>query len=101
MRRIVAWYSLALVLLPTLALSELPPLIDRDLFFTEPEVSGMQISPDGAYLSFVQSVNGVPNLWVKKTGEPFAKARPLTEGAQRAPWSHFWSRDSKYILFEQ
>ena len=61
MRRIVACFSLGLVLLPTLALSALPPLIDRDLFFSEPEVSGMQISPDGAYLSIVRSVNGTPS----------------------------------------
>jgi dipeptidyl aminopeptidase/acylaminoacyl peptidase len=101
MRRIVGCSLLAFILLPAWALSALPPLIDRDLFFSEPEISGVQISPDGRYLSFVRFTNGTSSLWVKKTYEPLAKARPVTEGGKRAPHSHFWSRDGKYILFEQ
>ncbi len=27
-----------------------PPLIDRDLFFGDPEISGAQISPDGKFI---------------------------------------------------
>jgi dipeptidyl aminopeptidase/acylaminoacyl peptidase len=101
MRRVAIWSSLALLLLPTWAWSALPPLIDRDLIFSEPEISGMQISPDGTYLSFVRFENGTSSLWVKKTHEPVAKARAITAGGKRAPQRHFWSRDGKYILFEQ
>jgi len=100
MRHII-WSAMAAALLPTLVMAELPPLIDRDLFFSEPEVSGMQLSPDGRSLSFVRSVNGTPELWVKRTNERVAKARRLTADGKRAPHSHFWSRDSKYVLFEQ
>ena len=27
--------------------AQLPPIIDRELFFGDPEISGAQISPDG------------------------------------------------------
>ena len=30
----------------------LPPLIDRELIFGNPEISGAQLSPDGKYLAF-------------------------------------------------
>jgi len=30
--------------------AQLPPLIDRDLFFGEIEISGAKISPDGKYI---------------------------------------------------
>lgn len=101
MRFIVAWVALGIALLPAVVQAALPPLIDRDLFFSEPEVADMQLSPDGRYLSFVQTVNGTPNLWIKQPHEPLAKARPVTEGGKWAPRRHFWSRDGKYLLFEQ
>ena len=36
----------------------LPPLIDRELMFGNPEIAGAQISPDGKYLAFVKPWNG-------------------------------------------
>jgi hypothetical protein len=30
----------------------LPPLIDRELIFGNPEIAGAQLSPDGKYLAF-------------------------------------------------
>jgi hypothetical protein len=30
------------------------PLLDRELFFGDPEISGAQLSPDGQYISFVK-----------------------------------------------
>ena len=39
-------------------LDELPPLIDRDLFFGDPEITGSQLSPDGRYLSFIKPYKG-------------------------------------------
>ena len=32
----------------------LPPLIDRELFFGDPEISGAQLSPDGKYIAFMK-----------------------------------------------
>jgi dipeptidyl aminopeptidase/acylaminoacyl peptidase len=83
------------------AIAQLPPLIDRELFFGNPEYAGAQISPDGKYISFVKPLNGTINVWVKGADEPFEAARPMTNDQARPVRSYFWSRDSKYILFVQ
>jgi dipeptidyl aminopeptidase/acylaminoacyl peptidase len=79
----------------------LPPLLDREIFFDNPEISGAQLSPDGTYLSFIKPYNEVMNIWVKKFDEPFDAARPITADVQRPIRSYFWSRDGKYILYSQ
>jgi dipeptidyl aminopeptidase/acylaminoacyl peptidase len=81
--------------------SGLPPLIDRQLFFGDPEISGSQISPDGKYLAFIKPLNGTRNIWVKRTEEPFDAAKPITNDPKRPIPGYFWSRDSKFILFVQ
>jgi dipeptidyl aminopeptidase/acylaminoacyl peptidase len=86
-------------LLAAPAPAQLPPLIDRDLFFGEIEISGAQISPDGRYISFLKPFQGARNIWVKKADEPFSAARPLTAETKRPVPGYFWSRDSKFILY--
>lgn len=81
--------------------SKLPPLLDRELFFDNPEISGAKLSPDGTFISFIKPYNGVMNIWVKKLDEPFDAARPLTADKLRPVRSYFWSRDGKYILYVQ
>jgi dipeptidyl aminopeptidase/acylaminoacyl peptidase len=76
-----------------------PPLIDREIFFGNPEYAGAQISPDGKYISFLKPLDDVRNIWVKGFSEPFANARPLTHEKKRPIGQYFWSRDSKRILF--
>ena len=39
----------------TSAASGLPPVIDRELIFGNPEIAGAQISPNGKYLSFLKT----------------------------------------------
>lgn len=80
------------------ASAQQPPLLDRDLFFGNPEISGGQLSPDGKYISFMKQYNGIMNLWVKAFDEPFEKARPLTNSS-RPFYGYFWTRDSKYLLY--
>ncbi len=75
-----------------------PALVDRELFFSTPEISGAQISPDGKYLAFMKPIKGVRNIWVKAAHEPFDKAKPLTGEAKRPISEYFWSWDNK-ILF--
>src|SRR6266403_1841477 len=79
----------------------LPPLIDRELFFGDPEISGAQISPDGKFIAFVKPFKGTRNIWVKATDAPFDSAKPITADTARPIPSYFWSRDGKYILFVQ
>lgn len=83
------------------AMAQLPPIIDRDLFFGDPEISGAQISPDGKWISFVKPFNGVRNIWIKGTKDSFEKAKPITNDTLRPVSGYFWSRNGKYILFVQ
>ncbi|HEY0050277.1 MAG TPA: S9 family peptidase [Pyrinomonadaceae bacterium] len=77
----------------------MPPLIDREIFFGNPEISGAQISPDGRFISFIKPYKNVRNIWVKGVSEPFEKARVVTAEAKRPIPNYFWSHDGKYILF--
>jgi dipeptidyl aminopeptidase/acylaminoacyl peptidase len=81
--------------------SQQPPIIDRALFFGEIQIAGAQISPDGQYISFLKPYKCTRNLWVKKAGEPFSAARPISAEAVRPVRGYFWSRDSKYLLYAQ
>jgi dipeptidyl aminopeptidase/acylaminoacyl peptidase len=111
-------FALGILLLPTLApaqapapmtqtparakaASAVPPVLDRELFFGNPELAGAQISPDGKYISFMKPWKDTRNLWVKKTGEPYAAARLVTADPKRPIPGYFWTADSKYILFVQ
>lgn len=78
-----------------------PPLIDRELFFGNPEIAGAQLSPDGQFIAFIKPYKDTRNIWVKKTGEPFSAAKLITADTKRPIPGYFWSRDSKYILFVQ
>ena len=73
-------------------------LIDRKLFFGNPEISGSQLSPDGKYVTFLKEHEGIMNLWIKKFDEPFEKAIPLTN-QKRPMYGYFWTEDAKFILF--
>ncbi|MGH9374136.1 MAG: S9 family peptidase, partial [Vicinamibacterales bacterium] len=81
--------------------SGLPPLIDRELFFGNPEISTGTLSPDGKYVAFRKPWNETLNIWVKKTEEPFDQAKRITAETRRPIPAFFWSRDSKFILFVQ
>ena len=78
-----------------------PPVIDRELFFGDPEISGAQLSPDGKYIAFMKPWNKTRNIWVKRTEEPFDAARLITADTKRPIPGYFWSRDSRYVLFVQ
>ena len=78
-----------------------PPLLDRELFFGNPEITGAQLSPDGQFIAFLKPWKDTRNVWVKKTSEPFSAARLVTDEATRPIPGFFWTRDSRYILFVQ
>lgn len=77
----------------------LPPLIDRELFFGNPEITSATLSPDGKYLAFVKPWKNTLNVWVKKREEPFDAARLLTAETARPIADYLWTRDGKYIIY--
>ncbi len=77
----------------------LPPIIDRELLFGDPEISGAQLSPDGKYIAFLKPFKKTRNIWVKRTSEPFSSARLMTTETARPVAGFLWTRDSKYIVY--
>src|SRR5438105_12247914 len=77
------------------------PLLDRELFFGNTEISGAQISPDGRYISFLKPYKDTRNVWVKRVGDPYSAAKLITNDTKRPVTQYFWSRDGKYILYVQ
>ena len=71
--------------------ASLPPLIEREQFFTNSGIEGAQLSPDGRFLVFQKPLNGVINLWVKGIDDPMATARPVTAKVERPIFIYFWS----------
>jgi len=80
-------------------LQGLPLLIDRELLFGNPEISGAELSPDGKYLAFMKPWKDTRNVWVKKIEEPFSDARLLTTETKRPIAGYLWTRDAKYIVY--
>jgi dipeptidyl aminopeptidase/acylaminoacyl peptidase len=77
----------------------LPPIIDRELIFGNPEIAGAQLSPDGKYVAFQKPWKDTRNVYVKGVNEPFSAARLLTTETKRPIAGFFWTRDGKYILY--
>ena len=73
-------------------------LIPRDALFGNPERAGVQISPDGKYLSWIAPVDGVMNVWVAPAGDP-AAARAVTDDKARGIRNYFWSYRPDTLLY--
>ncbi len=112
MIRVLRWLPIRLLLvltvlsglLPAVAQEKagaLPPLLDREIFFGDPEVAFASLSPDARFVAFAKPLGGVLNVWVKGLREPFSAARPITADTTRPVTNFFWSRDGHYILFVQ
>ncbi len=104
MTRLARTVLLALLALAALggarAQAALPPVLDRELFFGNPEIAAAQLSPDGQYVAFLKPWSDTRNIWVKKAAEPFEAARRVTAETKRPiPQSFFWTRDSRLILY--
>ena len=99
MKRILTVAFLALF---AIALSaQEAPLIDREIFFDNPEIAGAQLSPDAKWMTFIKVNKGTMNIWLKKADEPFDKAKPITADTTRPIRSYFWTYDSRYVLYVQ
>ncbi|TAK60605.1 MAG: S9 family peptidase [Bacteroidetes bacterium] len=80
-------------------MSQLPPLIPRDVLFGNPERMSPQISPDGKWLAYIAPLNGVLNVWLRTVGKNDDRA--ITRDSHRGIRSYFWSEDSQHIIYEQ
>ncbi len=74
------------------------PLIDRKIFFGNPEIANGKLSPNGKQIAFLKEHQGILNLWVKDFDAPFEDATLLTK-SKTPILTTFWSRDSEYLLY--
>ncbi len=73
-------------------------LIDREIFFGNPKIAAGNISPDGKRIAFMQTYDGIMNLFVKGVDQAFEEAKVLTKS--KSPiMGYFWTKDSKYIIY--
>ena len=99
------WASLAAVALAActpphqVQPTETPTLIPRAALFGNPRVTGLQISPDGSWLSWHAPRDGVLNLWVAPSDAP-EQATALTD-ASRPILESEWAFDGQHLLYWQ
>lgn len=74
------------------------PLIDRDIFFDNAEVSSGSLSPDGKHIAFLKEYEDAMNVYVKGINDDFDDAKMLTN-SKTSILGFFWTYDSKYIIF--
>ncbi|UCG76549.1 MAG: S9 family peptidase, partial [Gemmatimonadota bacterium] len=82
-------------------LDDLPPLVDREVFFGNPELAFGGLSPDGQYVSIVKPLDGIQNVWVRRIDQSWEEAWPVTNERDRPVIQYFWSQDGKHILYAQ
>ena len=75
-------------------------MIPRQVLFGNPEKTMTQISPDGAYLSYLAPVDGVLNVWIAAVEDPDS-ARPITRDEERGIRHYDWTYDGQHILYYQ
>ena len=76
------------------------PLVDRRIFFDNPDYSLVRISPDGRRLAWLAPIGSVRNLWVAPLDDP-AAARPLTRVTDRSLGYIQWAHTNRHIVFFQ
>ena len=81
------------------AFAEDVPLIPRDTLFGNPERTGVQISPDGRWISYLAPRDGVLNVWVMPSDG--GEARPVTDSNDRPIRSYGWAWNNEQILYSQ
>ena len=86
--------------MPLPTTGEVPPLIPRQLLFGNPDKASAQISPDGANISWLASLDGVLNVWVAPADNP-AAARPVTRDTGRGIRIYGWAYTAAHIIYLQ
>jgi hypothetical protein len=81
----------ALIIQSNIMQGQKTPIIDRDLFFGNPEISGGQLSPDGKWISFMKEYKGIMNIWLKKFDEPLKKPDPSLTASPF--YGYYWTED--------
>ena len=102
-RRLGLGISLLLILgaAAAAARAQRAPRIPLKDFFDNPKISSAAISPDGRQLAFLAPEGNRMNVWVGDVARNLDSAKAITHYTQRGIMHFVWTRDSRYVLFEQ
>ncbi len=80
--------------------TELPPLIEREILFGNPEKTSPQLSPDGKYIAYIApDENNVLQVRLRTVGQ--ADDRQLTADKKRGIRIFFWTYSGEEIIYQQ
>jgi len=98
----VCGLALALAVLTSTVsvMSELPPLIPRDVLFGNPERTNPQLAPDGKRLAWIApDTNNVLQVWVLTLGQQ--DKRVVTADKKRGVRMYAWAHNSRMLGYLQ
>ncbi|MBN1436134.1 MAG: S9 family peptidase [Sedimentisphaerales bacterium] len=75
-------------------------LIGRKDLFGNPDRMNVQVSPDGAFISYLADVDGVLNIWVGGRDD-IGGAEAVTHDKGRGIRDYSWAHTSRHILYLQ
>ncbi|MCA9617440.1 MAG: S9 family peptidase [Myxococcales bacterium] len=75
-------------------------LTPREVFFGNPDRTGVQISPDGKQLAYLAPHNGVLNVWVAPLADP-KNAEVVTHDQKRGIRRFHWAYTSQHLVYLQ
>ncbi|MEG4234926.1 hypothetical protein QUA40_22900 [Microcoleus sp. Pol11C3] len=80
--------------------TELPPLIQREILFGNPEKTSPKLSPDGKYLAYIApDENNVLQVRLRTVDQ--ADDRQLTADKKRGIRIFFWTYSGEYLIYQQ
>jgi len=74
--------------------------IPRSVLFGNPEKSGVKISPNGQFLSYIAPHNGVLNIFIASS-ETLDAAQPCTFDSARGIRHYAWTYHPDYLIYSQ
>lgn len=101
--RLLKWAFFILplcILLSTGCVKRTTKMIDRELFFGNPDKAGVTLSPDGKHVSYLAPLDGFLNVYVAPADDP-AAATAVTADKKRGIRRYFWSYSSQHIIYLQ
>ena len=85
--------------LGAIATGEAAPQVPLRDFFRNPELSALELSPDGLQVAFLAPVERRLNLFVQKIGEE--KPRQVTDVRDRDIGGYFWKNANTLIYLKE
>ena len=82
------------------SLADLPPLIKREILFTNPEKLNLKISPNGKYITYLApDKNNILQVWIRSIDRPDNQI--LTTNKKCSIQDYYWTYNGEQIIYYQ